>query len=84
MADPHTAHDAHDAYVHGSQEISEQEATFRMFMGMAKWGSLLTAAIVAMLTVWFMPSGSFIAAVIVFVVIMVGGWFFLKAPKTAH
>ena len=30
MAEPHTATDAHDDYVHGSQEIPEQEATFRL------------------------------------------------------
>lgn len=83
MAEPHTAHDAHDDYVHGSQEISEQESTFRLFMGLAKWGSLLTAAVVAFLTIWFMPNGSFIGGGIAFVVIMVGGWFFLKKPKTA-
>ena len=83
MADPHTAHDAHDDYVRGSQEISEQEATFRLFMGLSKWGSLLTAAVVALLTIWFMPGGGFIGGAIAFVVIMAAGWFLLKTPKTA-
>ena len=83
MADPHTAHDAHDDYVRGSQQISEQESTFRLFMGLAKWGSLLTAAVIAFLTIWFMPGGSFIGGAITFVVILVAGWFFLKKPKTA-
>lgn len=87
MADPHTAdaHDSHDAYAHGTQEISEQVATFSLFQGMAKWGSLAIAAILAFLTIWFMPGGSFMAGAIVFVVMMVGGGFFLRSPKSnAH
>lgn len=87
MADPHTAdaHDSHDAYAHGTQEISEQVATFSLFQGMAKWGSLGIAALLAFLTIWFMPGGSFMAGAIVFVVMMVGGGFFLRSPKpSAH
>lgn len=84
MADPHTAPDAHDEYVRGSQEISEQDSTYRLFVGLTKWGSLLTAAVIAFLVVWFMPNGSFIAGAIVFVLMLVAGWWFLKAPKTPH
>ena len=79
MADPH----AHDDYVRGSQEISEQVSTFHLFMGMAKWGSVLLAAVLAFLTIWFMPNGSFIGGAITIVVIVVAGWFFLKKPKSA-
>ena len=80
MADPH----AHDDYVRGSQEISEQTATFSLFMGMAKWGSLLIAAVLAFLTIWFMPGGSFIGGGITMVVLLVAGYFFLKSGKKAH
>ena len=84
MADPHTAdaHDSHDAYARGTQEISEQVATFSLFQGMAKWGSLGVAAVLAFLTVWFMPGGTFIAGFLVAAVLLVGGVYFLRSPKS--
>lgn len=87
MADPHHAYDQHDAhgdYVRGSQEISEQQATFHAFMGMSKWGSLAIAAALAFLTIWFMPGGSFFGGLIAAVVLSVAGWFLLKKPKSSH
>lgn len=83
MADPHPA-DSHDAYVRGSQEIGEQTSTFHAFIGMAKWGSLWLAALLAFLVIWFQPGGSFIGGAIVAFVMLAGGWFFLKSGKTAH
>ena len=77
MADPH----AHDDYVRGSQEISEQTATFSLFMGLAKWGSLVLAAVLAFLTIWFMPGGSFIGGLITAVVLTAAGIFFLRSGK---
>jgi len=79
MADPH----AHDDYVKGSMEISEQTSTFHLFMGMAKYGSLAIAALLALLTIWFMPNGNFFAGVGVAVVMMVAGVWFLRSPS-AH
>lgn len=76
MADPH----AHDDYVRGSMEISEQTSTFHLFMGMAKYGSLAIAALLTFLTIWFMPNGSFIAGAGVAVVMMVAGVWFLRSP----
>ena len=75
------SHDAHDDYVHGSQEISEQESTFDAFVGMSKWGSLIIAASVLFLVIWFQPGGSFIPAFISAVVVLVVGFFILKSPK---
>ena len=80
MADPHHA-DAHDNYVRGSQEISEQASTFNLFVGLAKWGSLLTAATLVFLVLWFQPGGSFIGGAITAVVVLVAGFFFLKSGK---
>ena len=82
MADPHHA-DSHDAYVRGSQEISEQTSTFTLFMGLAKWGSLVVAALLLLLTLWFQPGGSLFTGLIAAVVMLVAGWFFLKS-KPAH
>lgn len=75
------SHDAHDAYVRGSQEISEQKSTFDAFIGLSKWGSLIIAAGLLFLTLWFQPGGSFIAAFISAVALLVVGFFVLKSPK---
>ena len=85
MADPHHAPDAlgHDDYVRGSQRIDEQASTFSLFMGLAKWGSLLTAATLVFLVLWFQPGGSFIGGAITAVVVLVAGFFFLKSGKTS-
>ena len=83
MADPHHA-DAHDNYVRGSQEISEQASTFDLFVNLAKWGSLLTAATLVFLVLWFQPGGSFIGGAITAVVVLVAGFFFLKSGKKSH
>lgn len=84
MADPHHA-DAHDDYVRGSQEISEQAATFSLFMGLAKWGSLLTGVVVLFLVLWFQPGGSFIAGAIAAGVLLAVGVLALRSKKkTQH
>jgi len=76
------SHDAHDAYVRGSQEISEQKSTFDAFMGMTKWGSLIIAVLLVFLTLWFQPGGSLMTALITAVVLSVAGFFFLKSGKS--
>lgn len=78
MADPHHAS---DHYVRGSQEISEQKSTFDAFVGLSKWGSLVIAASLLFLTIWFQPGGAFIPAFISAVVVLVAGFFILKSPK---
>ena len=84
MADPHHASDAHDDYVRGSQEISEQASTFSLFMGLAKWGSLLTAVTLVFLVLWFQPGGSFVAGAISAFVVLAVGVFALRSKKKAH
>ena len=84
MADPHHASDAHDDYVRGSQHIEEQASTFSLFMGMAKWGSLLIAALLTFLVLWFQPGGSFFAGLIAAIVLLVAGALYLKSGKKAH
>ena len=86
MADPHHASDAnaHDDYVRGSQEIREQESTFSLFIGLAKWGSLATAVSLVFLLLWFQPGGSFIAGAIAAGVLLAVGVFALRRKKTAH
>ena len=83
MADPHHA-ESPDAYVRGSQEISEQASTFHAFIGMSKWGSLGIAAVLMFLTLAFQPGGSVVGGAITAVVILVAGWFLLKSPQASH
>ena len=78
------SHDAHDDYVRGSQEISEQESTFDAFVGLTKWGSLIISASLLFLTIWFQPGGAFIPAFITAVVLLVAGFFMLKSSPDKH
>ena len=83
MADPHHSDaQAHDDYVRGSQEISEQAATYSLFMGLAKWSSLAIAVAIVFLLLWFQPGGSFIAGAIAAFVLLVVGVFALRKKKT--
>ncbi len=84
MADPHHAPADQDAYEHGSMEIEEQKATWALFGGLTKWGSLAVAAILLLLTVWFMPNGGFVPAVIATIVLAATGWWFLREKPQAH
>lgn len=86
MADPHhSATEAADAdaqaYVHGTQEINENLATWALVMNLFKWGSLALAVLILFLTLWFQEGGSFITGAIAGGVVAVAGWFFLKSGK---
>jgi hypothetical protein len=80
MADPHASGDT--SYQRGSQEISEQVSTFHLVMGLTKWGSLAIAAVLAFLTIWFMPGGNFFAGLIVAVVMIAVGVLALREKKS--
>jgi hypothetical protein len=80
MADPHASGDT--SYQRGSQEISEQVSTFHLVMGLTKWGALAIAAVLAFLTIWFMPGGNFFAGLIVGVVMVAVGVFALREKKS--
>lgn len=73
-----------DDYVRGSQEISEQVSTWHLFLGLAKWGSLILGAVVLFLTLWFMPNGSFFSGFFAAGFMLVAGWFFLRSKPDAH
>lgn len=83
MADPRKPSAAR-AYVHGSQAIDEQKSTFGLFITLAKWGSLVIAVLLTLLTLWFQPGGSFVTGFISAVVLAVVGWFALRSKPAAH
>lgn len=82
MADQH-ADNAEHAYVHGSMEIAEQVSTWHLFAFLAKWGALLSASILLLLTVWFAVGAGFVAGLISGGVVFVAGFFALRS-KPAH
>ena len=82
MSDQH-ADNAEHAYVHGTMDISEQVSTWHLFLFLAKWGSLATAAILVLLTVWFAVGAGFMAGAISAAVLCVAGFFALRS-KPAH
>ena len=74
----------HD-YHRGEMDIQEQVATFHMFNGMTKWGSLLLAAALLMLTMWFCTPIGFMGGAATFVVVMALGILVLRdKPSEDH
>ena len=74
-------------YQRGQMAIREQEQTFNLFLGMAKWGSLAAASLLLFFTLWFCTGAGFLAAAIAAVVVAAIGVAVLKAKpeaKTAH
>lgn len=83
MADQHADHADH-AYVHGAMDISEQVSTWHLFVFLAKWGSLATAAVLLFLTVWFAVGAGFVAGLISGVALFVIGFFALRSKPAQH
>ena len=72
-------------YHRGDMDISEQVATFNLFNGMTKWGSLSLAALMVLLVVWFCTPAGFLAGFISAAVLTVLGVVFLREkPESAH
>lgn len=91
MADPHHPHHASDeadadanAYLRGSMEINEQTATWALVMNLLKWGSLLIAAALLMLVLWFQKDGSFITGALAGGAMLVVGILFLRSGAKSH
>jgi Bacterial aa3 type cytochrome c oxidase subunit IV len=70
-------------YTIGTMEISEQKATFNVFINLVKWASLVITALMLFLTVWFGAEAGFIPAFISAVVVLVGGVWFLRAKNAS-
>jgi len=72
-------------YHRGEMEISEQVATFNLFNGMTKWGSLALAALLALLVLWFCTPAGFLAGFVTAAVLVVVGVIVLREkPDAAH
>ncbi len=72
-------------YHRGEMDISEQVATYDVFMLMTKWGSLAVAALLVLLTVWFCTPAGFIPGFISAVVVTIVGVLVLREkPGAGH
>jgi hypothetical protein len=71
-------------YERGQMVIREQEQTFDLFIGMAKWGSLAAAALVLLLTLWFCTDAGLMGGAIAAVVVVAIGVLVLKARPAAR
>ena len=72
-------------YQHGAMDVSEQQATFELVMGMTKWGSLVIASFLLFVVLWFCTHTGFMGAGIAGVVLLALGIVFLREkPAPAH
>lgn len=72
-------------YHRGEMEIEEQEATYALFMGMTKWGSLGLAVLLLYITLLFCTATGFIGSTAASVGLLVVGIFALRAkPDAGH
>lgn len=72
-------------YHHGDMNITEQVRTFHFFNGLTKWGSLVLATLITLLTLWFCTGAGFGGAAVSAIVLFVLGVVFLRdKPQDAH
>jgi hypothetical protein len=72
-------------YHRGEMDISEQMSTYNLVMGMTKWGSLILAAFLLFVIIWFCTSAGFMSGFITGGVLLVLGIVLLREkPKAAH
>lgn len=72
-------------YHRGEMDIQEQKATFDLFMGLTKWGSLATACALLFFSVLFATSAGFLAAAASAAVVAVVGVVLLRSkPGDGH
>jgi len=80
-----SAHDSPSEHHPGKMNISEQTATFRLVVGLFKWGSLAIAASLVLLTLWFCTGAGFFPGFVIALIMVVLGVIFLREKTSdAH
>lgn len=67
-------------YHHGDMDITEQQATYRLFGGLTKWGSLATVVLLLPPIFWFCVKTDFFSGLVPAIVVLVLGILFLRSP----
>ncbi|WP_041373663.1 aa3-type cytochrome c oxidase subunit IV [Phenylobacterium zucineum] len=70
-------------YHRGEMDIAEQRSTYHLVMLMTKWGSLYTAALILLLTMWFATEAGFLASFVAAAVMVVIGTLVLREKKSS-
>lgn len=73
-------HPASD-YHRGEMDIHEQAATYHGVMAMTKWGSLVIAVALLVLTLWFCTDAGFMGGTVTGLVVLVLGVLLLREKK---
>jgi hypothetical protein len=72
-------------YHRGEMDIHEQVSTFNLVMGMTKWGSLILAAFLLFLVIWFCTPAGFVSGFVSGAVLLGLGVVLLRSkPEAAH
>jgi len=71
-------------YHRGEMDIHEQVSTFHLVMNITKWGSLVLAALLLTLVLWFCTGAGFLAGAISGIVVMVLGILLLRGGGGGH
>lgn len=70
---------------HGQMDISEQSASFDLFVRFTKWGSLAVAVVVLWAVLMFCTTTGFVGAVVASLVLLAVGVYILREkPQPAH
>ena len=69
----------------GQMDITEQSASFDLFVRFTKWGSLAVAVMVLWATLMFCTTTGFIGSVVAAVILLALGVYLLREkPRPAH
>jgi hypothetical protein len=72
-------------YRRGEMDIQEQESTFQLVMGITKWGSLVLAAFLLFLVLWFCTPAGFVSGFVSGAILLGLGIVLLRSkPEVAH
>ncbi|MDB5496726.1 MAG: hypothetical protein JWP28_757 [Phenylobacterium sp.] len=71
-------------YHRGDMDIHEQVSTFHLVMNITKWGSLVIAAVLITLVLWFCTSAGFLAGAITGLVVLGLGTVLLRSRGEAE
>ncbi|MFN3511802.1 MAG: aa3-type cytochrome c oxidase subunit IV [Phenylobacterium sp.] len=71
-------------YHRGDMDIQEQVSTFKLFMGLTKWGSLALSALLVLLVLWFCTPAGFFSGFVAAVVMTALGVLVLREKAPAH
>jgi hypothetical protein len=71
-------------YHRGDMDIHEQVSTFHLVMNITKWGSLVLAALLLTLVLWFCTGTGFLGGAISGIVVLALGILLLRRGSGGH